>query len=658
MESAGVILACRNTDTKFLVVKAVQDPGTAEKDARGQKDLWRTYAAEAAAAFTVGLIRRFELADEAAVTHMREVRRVSALLEAAAPVPKFEYTVRWGESYGALRAQERSSGVHIRGSEPESLIPHAGRPLVALHGGGGTGKTRILQSLIPKLLKSDICPLLVDLKLYTRSLAAAQASVADTQPEIVRHVLATASVPRRTVGEIERLVRDLEVVVLIDGVNEVSARVRTAILDHFQLLRHRGQCYILAADRFGPLETLPTFSHAAVDRLGDDFVRDVLDRTLGRGTYETLDPALRRIYGRPFFLKLALRSGRAFDRARTWNDIFAEFFREHLGMEDSAIRQVADAALEAQQQLATFDFQAFRARIGESTYDALLQAGILQDTEGREFDFDHDLWRDYLVSRSLSSTLEEDRWTSEVFDAATTLGVALECLPLALGQLDTRQRKDDFLKRVYNWNYPAAAECLSELRPGDPEALQVSPEIRICVLAVIAERRFDPVRKTRQRAEEVLQDHRYDFAEPFRGAASADALRQHIGAIVGEQAWFNEWKRLFSRADGHEVMSEEIALIASNDPLIGWVTANLVRRSDLGVSAQSQLRGMFESYAGDDAKTVRWESCTLLGSTRLWITVQCASKPSTVICTTGSDMAPLERSSRWPQSPVTPYASI
>lgn len=60
MESFGVITAVRSCgDILFLVVKAVQDPATGEKDDEKIKDEWRPYALEAAAAFSLSLMERF-----------------------------------------------------------------------------------------------------------------------------------------------------------------------------------------------------------------------------------------------------------------------------------------------------------------------------------------------------------------------------------------------------------------------------------------------------------------------------------------------------------------------------------------------------------------------------------------------------------------------
>ena len=63
MEAYGVITACRQRDKPCLVVKAVQDLATTAKDDQSVKDKWRQYAAEAAASFSLCLIKSYAFPD-------------------------------------------------------------------------------------------------------------------------------------------------------------------------------------------------------------------------------------------------------------------------------------------------------------------------------------------------------------------------------------------------------------------------------------------------------------------------------------------------------------------------------------------------------------------------------------------------------------------
>jgi nucleoside phosphorylase/ADP-ribose pyrophosphatase YjhB (NUDIX family) len=61
MEAAGLATACKRYMTPYAVIKGVQDDGTLSKDDSNIKDLWRSYAADAAAALTILIIRRLVL---------------------------------------------------------------------------------------------------------------------------------------------------------------------------------------------------------------------------------------------------------------------------------------------------------------------------------------------------------------------------------------------------------------------------------------------------------------------------------------------------------------------------------------------------------------------------------------------------------------------
>ena len=164
MESLGVLTACDVTNTPFLVVKASQDPATGEKDAPGKKDEWRLYAAQASAAFCVGLIRRMELHFDALVLeHMKEVKQIAEYCKRDAPRPAFTYKVSRAASYRNLK-----EGIYDSSSDdPAVLIPYAAAPEVALHGGGGTGKSTILRSLFGNLDDARLYPTLIDLRQYS-----------------------------------------------------------------------------------------------------------------------------------------------------------------------------------------------------------------------------------------------------------------------------------------------------------------------------------------------------------------------------------------------------------------------------------------------------------------------------------------------------------
>ncbi len=606
MESYGVQKACQVREIPFLVVKASQDPATQEKDVLGKKDLWRVYAAEAAAAFTIALIRRFELQEESDLLsqHRQEVIRIAQNFERDIPKPSFTYKVSRSRSYAFLK-----EGVYdLRSQELSVLIPDAATPAIALHGGGGTGKTRIIKSLISRLIDAELCPVLVDLRRYSIECEGWQER--GGLGSLIRDILLAGSIPRRTARELERLTKKARLVVLIDGLNEVPREARTILVDYFQGLRREGTCYLLVTDRFGPWEFSGTFSHAAVDKLDLNAVKAVFDSEFGAGSFEQLAERLRRIYQRPFFLSLALGTRRKFEGKHMWTGIFEEFFRGQLRMTPENLDKAAKATVDAFDKDGRFNLDKFKQTVNGNIYQALVEAEVL-GREGKGFE--HHLWRDYLASRYLAQ--DKDAWKNSVFDVLTTFSSSLECLSLTVEQLADQGLKDTFLKMVFDWNYSAAADCIADFREDEPEPRQLSPSIRSAILVAVAEKRFDAVQRTRQRANEILRDHRYQLARPFIEAKSREALMKHVIRLSGPGDWFRQWKALFTKGNGERLGTEEINLIASNDSLIGWATANLARRSILDKEGQQRVRDIYREVGkSENTESVRWRVVHVLGA--------------------------------------------
>jgi nucleoside phosphorylase len=599
MESFGALTACRMTDTPFLVVKAVQDHGTSKKD-----DRWRAYAAQASAAFTLSLIRKFELKSaELFSEHKKEVMQYAHSFERDAPQPPFTYTVSRASSYSLLK-----EGIYeLPSQDPISLIPNDDSPAIALHGGGGTGKSRIVRSLIGSFVDKDLYPIFLDLRRYTASKHDPNGSDPIT---FIRDLL-TCAVPRRTCEELEHLVQQVRLAVVIDGLNEVSSEKRVALVQYFQRMHKEGSCYMLVTDRFGPLEPLETFSHAAVDRLQPETVRTLFDVKFGAGSFEQLNGRLKKIFMRPFFLELCLKSKRKFTSQSIWSGIFEEFFRNQLRIAEEDLNRISENALNSFDNDGRFNLERFEQSLNGELFQSLLAAEVVaMDQSG----FEHHLWRDYLVSRHLALK-QNDVWNDNVFDVATTFASSLESLSLTVEQLRDQQVKDEFLKAVYDWSYIAAAGCIADFKQDEPEPRQLSQSIRIAILAAVVEKKFDAVERTRQRSEDILREHHYELAHPFIEAQSLEHIRQQVNKSSGSEGWFKQWKTLFVKETAERLSIETIELIASNDSLIGWTAANLARRNSLDKELQQRIRQIYkEAGEAGSKKSVRWRVVHVLGA--------------------------------------------
>lgn len=602
MESLGVLKSCHVTDTPFLVIKASQDPATAEKDAAGVKDAWRVYAAKAAAAFTVDLIRNFEPPQEALVLEVTgAARREARTLQDRAPKPGFNFKVSRASSYPLLtkRQFDTAQGVGI-----DSLLPSDAARRIALHGGGGTGKSRILENLMSVVIDAGQIPVLLNLK-QTRTIPGLDAGI-DTKEDI-RRIVAKCSIPRVTTRDLERLASHKRLVVLVDGLNEVSSPIRAALIEHLEALDDKGRCGVVATDRLGLADVLEDFAHAAVDRLDPADAAAVYDQVFEAGAYNDLNAQLKKIYRWPFFLNLAITSRRSFTGSTVWSDLFQQFFLSQLRFTEAELDRVATATfetLDAGGHLRTDEFAAAAGHL----FLKLTAAEVIGSRGG----FEHDLWRDYLVSRYFSRN--PGAWTTDAFDRATVLAHSPESLTMTVEQLPSREAKNDFLKAVYDWNYHAAADCIEEFRDTDPEARQLSHCIRWAVYGAVAEKRFDPVPRTRSRATDYLKNHPDDVARPYAEASPRSALVAHVTALPEPEPWFTTWKRLFTKPDGQGFDHDDLTALESRDSLVGWAAANLARRSNLDPPTLARIRQFYEESHGDpDRGTYRWRLVHALG---------------------------------------------
>jgi hypothetical protein len=225
-------------------------------------------------------------------------------------------------------------------------------------------------------------------------------------------------------------------------------------------------------------------------------------------------------------------------------------------------------------------------------------------------DFEHHLWRDYLVARALS--LDPERWTEDTFDAASTFGTSVECLTMVVEQLADGDRKVAFVNAVYDWNYGAALECIAKSGEGEEAERRVPEVVREAILAVVAEKRFDPVERTRDRTERLLA--RYPFARPYLEAKSREEMVERVRHLEGEGD-LAVWQRLYCQPSGAQISDADIDLVSSPNPLIGWTAANFVRRGELSPDGEERLRAIYTSQLGAAGRrSVRWRVVHALGA--------------------------------------------
>ena len=147
------------------------------------------------------------------------------------------------------------------------------------------------------------------------------------------------------------------------------------------------------------------------------------------------------------------------------------------------------------------------------------------------------------------------------------------------------------------------------------------------VLAMVAEKMFDPVQQTRKRANEVLSLFPPAIAAPYKDIPCLPALYTLVQQQVQDETkyknrepWFLDWRNLFVRFDGPPFNEQDLKQIVRNEAVVGWTAANVFRRFKLSDLDVRQLRAYYDACSACDyrdwrASTIRSRVVHALGAT-------------------------------------------
>ncbi|WP_371375550.1 metallophosphoesterase [Sporomusa aerivorans] len=524
--------------------------------------------------------------------HERCIQAFNSLISDINHEEQFQYTVRFAKSYSDLIRLKTDERLCV-----DAIIPHQTKRAVVLHGGGGAGKSNILKLLYGKMLQKGVLPFYIDLK------NLAGENPGENSQAIIDNVLSSI-VPAINKDEFESTIGRATTVLIVDSFNEVSAETRQIILQYCAELLKQQQLHIIIADRITDSWDYPGFSHAMVNTLTLEEIQPVFDKAFGENAFHKLSDHLRQIYQRPFFLSLALKTNKDFAGSRIKSEIFDAYFNTHLNFTAEEITRIAQVTFESLSSEGSANPHTLREK-RDALFPKLIGAGILKPT----YEFDHHLWRDYLVSRHLA---QKSNWCDLDFDFATIYSSSLESLTLTLEQMNSSNQKDSFLKAVYDWNYSAAIYCIGELLDAQSEGItSLGKGICNAVRAAIAEKRFDEIQRTRTKAEQRLRSH-LPSESPFLTCSGRNKLESYVKQLYdGEATWFEEWKKLFTDDGGY--LRGNIILIENEDPLLGWTAANLARRASLTNDDQERVRAIYRDESSSNKNSIRWRCVHILG---------------------------------------------
>lgn len=505
--------------------------------------------------------------------------------------PRFPFRIRWTKSYDTL-----FSGAFQEETNVESLLEPTTGGRAILHSHGGTGKTAILRQVFELALGRGAVPVLIDLKGWTSQHYEIWKSLADSKFERAEYLLAELGLPSTSTAELAATSKNHHVFLLVDGLSEVTSSAGREILDTVDGLAHQlPQLQVIAADRFNrrPIRT-ERWRIGEVCELPDDVVR----RFARIHAKDAVAPLLRMA----FFLDIATGASGVFTTSSEAQDAY---MKQHGGLTPDDFAGAASAAFEtyARNRSRVFQLLQFQTIAGKRPTKALIDAGVIL-LDGDVGFFRHHLFHDFLAARHVAQT--PDLWTPSGFDVLTFQATSFDPLVLVLEQLDSQGTADRFVRSVYDWNVYGTAFAIAEGRRRG-ECL-VSHEMEAVIVAMMAERRWDPILATRERASDALSLFRTDLAQEVLRADSFASVSRIIGSIPAESDWFAHWQRIFLGSDVD--LDRAIGEVASDDSLVGWTLANVLKRLPLG---DSDLERLLQFLDGGTDST-RWRIVHVLGA--------------------------------------------
>lgn len=535
-------------------------------------------------------------------------RRFKQKLDAQFP----EFRADFGSSF-ALEGEKAVAGdlLEEKTKEAKRLI---------LRGYAGGGKSILLGKCARQILdKTHFVPVIINLKKWQQQDATLLSNAIKQQKDLDEKLslLFRVSITDLNPKMLDRLPDDWEKLVMVDGLNEVYGREATReildLLDDY--VRLKGPfVYVVVTDRMAQREARSTPWGIAQLNLLD--LQEVRQR-VGEQAWKQLSDADKELLRIPYYLAYALTSGstKLGSESKAHESFFRDsFFPNQSTADESGLEHLAKAAFEAYQDYKSpsFGFEKFRLEIGEEVWRQLVEAQVVI-APGNDARFDHQLKHDYLASRHLAR--HEELWDSRSFDVVSFESKSFEPLLMTLEQLSDVARADRFLMAIYDWNWVATARALTRVSWFGSKPF--SGEMETCVVAVVAEKLFDPIRPTRKRARDQLLLLPENLYKPYLNAQSLGEVFAIVNAFRSETPWFVEWRNLFTRFENPPLTEDEIRKIASANPILGWTTSNVIKRFKLTEPDLRQLRGIYDavdSITTQVGNVIQWRVVHSLGS--------------------------------------------
>lgn len=519
------------------------------------------------------------------------------------PTPSFDFRIGWSRDYEQLFLEQFDETTSIDGIVAK--IQESGRVLIAAK--GGSAKTTVVNRLLRSVIANpDALPILIDVNRWQAPLYETWRALPENWVARVNFLLENLSVPKSNVAVLGALDPGITRTVFVDGINEVSSSVSQDILASLdEFVGRAPHTFVIVTDQLvrrylrdtlrWRIGTILPLDNAQIMRL-------LKERFGSESVWKQTSIDEGEILKIPFFLNQMLHSEKPTkSRAAT----FEEFFAKH-ALTGLDLDRAAQAAflMYRDERARAFSSAGFELAAGLDIKGRLTEAGALREFDGKAY-FAHHLQHDYLASRYLAQHPEE--WNPTIFDRMTFRASSFDILALCLDQLTTSESSDQFLILTYDWNLYGTAYALADAyTPG-----RVSAEMEVVVAAMLADRKWDLIVSTAQRARDALALFPPGCpARAFLELENKKELYEATSRMQSSKNWFSEWQSLFTISDEASVPDSIVERILDEHSIIGWTTSNVLRRVRLSEIQESNLR----QWVTNRPPTIVWRIAHVFGT--------------------------------------------
>jgi hypothetical protein len=178
-----------------------------------------------------------------------------------------------------------------------------------------------------------------------------------------------------------------------------------------------------------------------------------------------------------------------------------------------------------------------------------------------------------------------------------------------LEQIDVTST-DRFIRQVYDWNPYGSAYAIAGM--GQDGLTRVRSSTVLTLLAMIAERKWDPITATADRARDALSVFPTGIAGKLLRTEDLREVIELVRSAGFDDEDFRSWAQVFTSSPSQPISEADIVQLSDERSIIAWTFSNVLKRTGVHLS-EHQLRAI-RGLATHSNSTVRWRAVHVLGA--------------------------------------------